>query len=90
VSDAIDLAAKPVTNDDPAPALCTTGGVEHDFRPRTWRTAWNTERISWVCVWCNGIACGNYSDPDPCWQVYHHREPHRSRAGVVWPLGGTR
>jgi hypothetical protein len=85
----VDLAARPVTNDSIDTALCTLEGVDHDFRPRTYRWM-NTDRTSWVCVWCNGVACGDYSEADPCWRIYHHDDPHRSRAGEVWPLGGNR
>jgi hypothetical protein len=70
--------------------LCTVEGADHDFRPRQWRTSWNTDEVSWVCVWCDGIACGNLDQPDPCWLIYHHGTEHSSRAGVTWPIGGQR
>lgn len=82
--------ARPLTAIDPNTELCTLGGTDHDFRPRTWRTAWNVDQISWVCVWCHGIACGNYGDPDPCFLICHHKSGHRSRSGTLWPLGSLR
>lgn len=84
------LTAHPITADKVETFLCTVEGVEHDFRPREWKTAWNTVETAWVCVWCDGIACGNYGEADPCWRVYHHGTPHRTRSGVEWPIGGDR
>lgn len=81
-----------VTNDDPSVALCTLAGdatAEHDYRPHTYER-WGKPHTSWRCVWCHTVACGNYSEPDPCWLPYHHGTAHRSRSGVVWPLGGRR
>lgn len=78
------------TQDDPSTELCVAvPGMTHDFRPRTYQHL-GEPHTSWVCVWCNGVACGDYDDPDPCWNVYHHPTPHRSRTGVSWPLGGRR
>lgn len=81
---------QPRTSDDVGVDLCVAqAGLDHDFRPRTYQQ-YGKAHTSWVCVWCNGVACGDYSEPDPCWRVYHHRSAHRSRAGIVWPLGGSR
>lgn len=79
------------TYDDPNVQSCTVGGVDHDWRPHTARS-WREmgERTYWRCVWCHAVTCGDYDEPDPCWLPYHHREPHRSRAGEVWPVGGER
>jgi len=71
--------------------LCTIDGVDHDFRPYSYTSGGGRwQHTSWRCVWCHGVACGDYGTPDPCWKVYHHISPHRSRAGVEWPLGGDR
>lgn len=81
-----------VTNDDPNTALCTMAGeatAEHDYRPHHYSRC-NQPHTSWRCVWCHVVACGDYSEADPCWLPYHHLGPHRSRLGVVWPLGGSR
>lgn len=77
------------TADDPDVELCTAGGVSHDWRPHTYRQH-NRPHTSWRCVWCHAVACGDYDEPDPCMEPYHHRSDHRSRAGVVWPIGGDR
>ena len=77
------------THDHDETSRCTEGGVDHDFRPHTYERYTRTW-TSWRCVWCHGVTCGNYGEHDPCWRIYHHREPHRSRAGVEWPIGGTR
>ena len=80
-----------VTYDDPHVIGCTAGGVTHDYRPHTSQRQWgDTERTYWRCVWCHAVTCGDYDEPDPCWLPYHHRDGHRSRAGVTWPLGGER
>ena len=80
-----------VTGDDLDTELRTVvPGAGHDFRARTYDRGGGSMRTSWVCIWCNGVACGDYDDPDPCWHVYHHRTPHRSRSGVTWPIGGDR
>jgi hypothetical protein len=77
------------TNDDVSTELCVAvPGIAHDFRPRTYQR-WGKPHTSWVCVWCNGVACGDYDEADPCWLVYHHQTPHRSRSGIVWPLGSS-
>lgn len=78
-----------ITNDDANTHACTLGGVQHDYRPHTYER-WRGEHTSWRCVWCHVVACGEYSEPDPCFEPYHHRGPHRSRFGVTWPLGGDR
>jgi hypothetical protein len=66
-------------------------GAAHDFRPYTRDPApMYGPLTSWRCVWCHGVACGDYDDPDPCWRVYHHVNGHRSRSGVEWPLGDVR
>lgn len=77
------------TFDAPEVQACTAGGVDHDWRPHTY-TSLNRPHTSWRCVWCHAVACGNYGDPDPCMEPYHHRGPHRSRTGIVWPIGGSR
>lgn len=81
-----------VTNDDPSVALCTLAGdatAEHDYRPFTYERYLHMH-TSWRCVWCHTVACGDFDEADPCWLPYHHSTPHRSRAGIIWPLGGTR
>lgn len=80
---------RPRTSDDLNVELCTLSGVPHDYRPRTYQR-YGAPHTSWVCVWCDAVACGDYDEPDPCWLPYHHHAPHRSRAGVIWPLGGNR
>ena len=77
------------TNDDLSVELCTIEGVDHDYRPR------DGLRVSrpytyLACVWCGAVACGDIGEPDPCIEPYHHDGPHRSRAGLTWPLGGVR
>lgn len=80
-----------LTADHAETHLCTLEGVDHDFRAHVyWTGGGRWRRTSWRCVWCHGLACGDYGTHDPCWLVYHHETPHRSRAGVTWPLGGTR
>ena len=77
------------TYDDADVQLCTVGGVSHDWRPHTVDYShFGSGRTYWRCVWCHGVTCGDYGEHDPCWLPYHHRSSHRSRAGVVWPLGG--
>lgn len=68
---------------------CASGGLNHDWRPHTYQR-FGRPHISWRCVWCHAVACGNYGEPDPCWLTYHHQGPHRSRAGTSWPLGEDR
>ena len=68
---------------------CTIGGVDHDWRPYEYLHL-NRPHMSWRCTWCHAVACGDYGEDDPCWLPYHHAEPHRSRDGVTWPLGGDR
>lgn len=77
------------TTDDPNVENCTIDGVDHDYRPHK-GTQNGVEWTWWRCVWCHGVSCGNYTDPDPCWEPYHHHGEHRSRSGVVWPKGGDR
>jgi hypothetical protein len=77
------------THDHEQTRRCTDGGVSHDFRPYSYEF-YGRPRTSWRCVWCHGVTCGNYGTHDPCWEIYHHRGPHRSRAGIEWPIGGTR
>lgn len=80
------------TADDAKVRQCTADGVEHDYR------AWVQPPITprdkphtyWRCVWCHGVSCGNWGQPDPCIEPYHHRVPHRTRSGVTWPIGGNR
>lgn len=81
------------THDQEQTRRCTDGGVSHDFRAHASdETPGGQPRphTYWRCVWCHGVTCGDYGTHDPCWLVYHHRGPHRSRSGVEWPLGGTR
>lgn len=78
-----------ITNDDPDSALCTLGGVAHDYRPHTYEQS-NRTHTSCRCVWCHVVACGDYADADPCMEPYHHDGPHRSRLGIVWPKGADR
>lgn len=70
-------------------ALCTLEGVDHDWRPHAYAQH-GRPWTSWRCVWCHALACGDHGEADPCWRPYHHAGAHRSRAGVVWPLGGHR
>jgi len=80
-----------ITADSIDAALCTISGVTHDYRPRTYQFYPGApDHTSWVCIWCEAVACGNYSDPDPCWKPHHHSDSHMSRAGTRWPLGGNR
>ena len=85
---------RPITTDQlrrkPGRDCRQTPGMEHDYRPREWDSCWNRRVTSWTCVWCDVVACGNYGTHDPCWEPYHHRGDHVSRAGLRWPLGGTR
>lgn len=67
----------------------TIGGVDHDWRPYEYLHL-NRPHMSWRCTWCHAVACGDYGEDDPCWLPYHHAEPHRSRDGATWPLGGDR
>lgn len=57
---------------------CTIGGVDHDWRPYEYLHL-NRPHMSWRCTWCHAVGL-----------PYHHAEPHRSRDGVTWPLGGDR
>jgi hypothetical protein len=73
--------------------LCTVEGADHDFRPFTRDETPGGQphpHTYWRCVWCHGVSCGDYGSHDPCWKVYHHVGPHRSRSGAEWPLGGDR
>lgn len=90
-------AAEPVlrTADDPAVDLCTIegGDLEHDYRPFTDPNAHGPGKPHTYlrCVWCHAVSCGYAGDHDPCIEPYHHSpKPHRTRAGVTWPIGGTR
>ena len=77
------------TASDPNVESCTLAGVAHDYRPHTGTQNGRTWTW-WRCVWCHGVSCGDYGTTDPCWEPYHHSGPHRSRDGVVWPVGGHR
>lgn len=77
------------TADDPNVGACTVGGVDHDWRPHT-GTQFNRPHTWWRCVWCHAVSCGDYGDPDPCMEPYHHRGNHRSKTGLTWPKGGNR
>jgi hypothetical protein len=80
-----------ITADDLNADLCTVGGVTHDWRAHSWRQyPYASTRTSWRCVWCHVVACGDYSETDPCWKPYHHRTGHLSRSGVAWSLGANR
>jgi hypothetical protein len=87
---ALDRAATRRTNDDPEVRRCTDGGVGHDWRPFDYVQYPSHVRTSWRCVWCFALACGDYGQPDPCWEPHFHEGPHRSRSGVTWPIGGNR
>ena len=77
------------TASNPDVGLCTVVGVDHDWRSHTyWR--WHRLHTSWRCVWCHAVACGDYDEPDPCMEPYHHAGDHVSQAGVRWPIGGDR
>ena len=77
------------THDHEQTRRCTDGGVDHDFRPHP-GMQFNRPHTYLRCVWCHGVTCGNYDQPDPCMEIHHHRGPHRSRFGVVWPIGEIR
>jgi len=78
-----------ITNDDPDAFACTAAGVLHDYRPHTY-LQFNQPHTSLRCVWCHVVACGDYGEPDPCIEPYHHDVSHRTRLGVTWPKGGDR
>jgi len=82
-------SGEPIRTDSVETFLCTVEGAAHDFRPRPYERL-GRSHTSWVCVWCGGVACGDYDEPDPCWRVYHHGDSHRTRAGVEWAIGGMR
>jgi uncharacterized protein DUF4031 len=66
--------------------------VEHDYRPFDALLNGTQGPVTTVlrCVWCHAVACGNYGDPDPCIEPWHHEPlPHRTKAGRTWPIGGT-
>lgn len=73
---------------------CTAGGnLDHDYRPITDSDADGPGRPRTYlrCVWCHAVACGNHDQADPCIEAWHHEpKPHRTRAGVMWPIGGDR
>lgn len=77
------------TADSPDVEMCTIGGVDHDWRPHEY-LQFNRPHISWRCVWCHAVACGDYTETDPCMRPYHHHTNHLSRSGIQWPLGGDR
>lgn len=77
------------THDHPETRRCTEGGVDHDFRPHH-GVQFNRPHTFLRCVWCHGVTCGYFDQADPCMEIYHHPGDHRSRFGVVWPIGGTR
>ena len=77
------------TADSPDVEMCTIGGVDHDWRPHEY-LQFNRPHTSWRCVWCHAVACGDYTETDPCMQPYHHHTNHLSRSGIQWPLGGDR
>lgn len=68
-------------------AACTAGGVEHDYRPEDI----DRGHVVAVCVWCRAARCGDAGALDPCIEPWHHEpRPHRTAAGVTWPIGGSR
>lgn len=77
------------TAEDPAVRRCVDGGVPHDLRPLK-HSSLGRDRTSLVCVWCQGIACGDPDDLDPCVEIYHHTSDHLTRMGISWPIGGVR
>ena len=81
-----------ITADDPREARCTDHGLaEHDWRIVEYNEyPGGPDKESFRCVWCHVVACGNPGDHDPCWRAYHHRDDHKSRRGVTWPIGGNR
>jgi hypothetical protein len=82
--------AELITDDSPASAACTNvPGAQHDYRPYEY-SQYGKPRTSWRCVWCHVVACGDYSEADPCWEPYHHAGDHRTRSGLTWPIGGVR
>lgn len=67
--------------------------VEHDYREVTDPNAFGPGRPRTYlrCVWCHAVACGHVGEPDPCIEPWHHEpKPHRTKAGVTWPIGSTR
>lgn len=80
---------------DPEVNLCTGGvtGLEHDYRPFTVPPAFKGAQAGTYlrCVWCHAVACGHHGEADPCIEPWHHEpRPHRTAAGVTWPIGGNR
>lgn len=78
---------------DPEILLCNVPGTEHDYRPLAVKDGWypGKDRTYLRCVWCLAVACGNHDEPDPCIEVWHHEpKPHRTAAGITWPIGGDR
>jgi len=84
-----DVTREVATNDHEQTRRCTTGGVDHDFRPHIGEQI-GRPHTWWRCVWCHGVTCGNYGETDPCWRIYHHHDDHCTRSGITWPVGGTR
>ena len=42
-----------------------------------------------ICRGCYVVRCGEVEgDPDPCMRPRHHREFHKARSGLVYPVGG--
>ncbi|WP_052060053.1 hypothetical protein [Rhodococcoides fascians] len=82
-----------ITGLDVNAELCTAAGVDHDYRPHEVQHPANPnlDRTYWRCVWCHAVSCGDYGETDPCIEHYHHHpKPHRTAAGVTWPIGGDR
>ena len=77
------------TADDLSTELCTLDGSEHTYEPYRY-TRHNGPHWSLRCTNCHVVACGDVGEVDPCIEPYHHPVPHRSMAGVRWPLGGDR
>ena len=76
-------------DDAAAVAICTEGGVQHDFRPYEGEF-YGRPHTYLRCVWCHAVTCGDYDQEDPCMEPYHHGTAHRARSGVTWPIGGNR
>lgn len=76
------------TADDLGVELCgmTTGHTWDEYA----YTKWNRPHVSWRCVHCHTVMCGDFDEADPCVEPYHHLTNHRARSGVTWPLGGSR
>lgn len=78
------------TADNPATAECVAvPGAEHDYRAREWDHG-SLHAISWVCVWCGVLRCGDADETDPCIEPYLHVTDHRDARGDTWPKWSIR